>query len=427
MIIYYILIWSLPYMRHPIWNASLGGGFTVTKLIGAASILYGLTYLARRHDLPRYFATPQSRWMMLLMGFAFYSFLTTLGQHAEVDLGSPMAAYASAILLFFVTLTVIDSVRRLYWSMMLATGTVAFASLYFLREWSRGITVYGEGFRAGWVLGDANYFTIAALVTLPIAFELLLISRKRWEKLYLFGCMFLTFFTVTLGASRGGFLGMVAEIIYLVVRSGISKKNLVRIMVAAIPLVILLPNSPMHRLLSPGISDTRSVENHIVGWMAGLNMVTEHPFVGIGLGNYKEQVAKYDKTGQVAANPHIAHNAYLEIAAEMGIPAAVVFLIFLGTTLRSLETTRKRALAANSKVLASIALGMGASLLGPSIAIFFVSGQYTRMFWFILVMSMAMPALVPKRRAAQTKIPAQEEQLTEDSDLQIGTVLIEMR
>src|ERR1039458_136997 len=99
MIIYYILIWSLPYMRHPIWNATLGGGFTVTKLIGAASILYGLTYLPRRHDLPRYFATPQSRWMMLLVGFAFYSFLTD--RHVAIDLGSPMAAYASATLLFF--------------------------------------------------------------------------------------------------------------------------------------------------------------------------------------------------------------------------------------------------------------------------------------------------------------------------------------
>src|ERR1039457_1955988 len=137
MIIYYILIWSLPYMRHPIWNATLGGGFTVTKLIGAASILYGLTYLAGRHDVPRYFATAQSRWMMLLVGFALYSFLTTLNQNVVIDLGSPMAAYTSAILLFFVTLTVIDSVRRLYWSMMVAVGAVAFASLYFLREYRR--------------------------------------------------------------------------------------------------------------------------------------------------------------------------------------------------------------------------------------------------------------------------------------------------
>jgi hypothetical protein len=54
MIIYYILIWSLPYMRHPIWNATLGsGGLTVTKLIGAVSVLYSIVYLARRHGVPR--------------------------------------------------------------------------------------------------------------------------------------------------------------------------------------------------------------------------------------------------------------------------------------------------------------------------------------------------------------------------------------
>ena len=47
MIIYYILICSLPYMRHPIWNATLGGGgLTVTKLIGAVSLLYSIVYLA---------------------------------------------------------------------------------------------------------------------------------------------------------------------------------------------------------------------------------------------------------------------------------------------------------------------------------------------------------------------------------------------
>ena len=75
-------------------------------------------------------------------------------------------------------------------------------------------------------------------------------------------------------------------------------------------------------------------------------MLKQHPFFGVGLGNYKAVVVNYDTTGLVAADPHIAHNAYLEIGAEMGIPALIVYLFFLGATFRSLETTRKRALAA---------------------------------------------------------------------------------
>jgi O-antigen ligase len=364
--------------------------------------------------------------MMLFMGFAFYSFLTNLDQHVEIDLGSPMTAYASAILLFFVTLTVIDSVRRLYWSLMVATGTVAFASLYLIREWRSGVGMYGSGYRPGWVLGDANYFTVAALAILPVSFELLLLAKSRWQKLYCLGCIALTVFTITIGASRGGFLGIVVEIIYLVVRSGISKKKLIRLLVIAMFFLLLAPNSPIHRFLSPVPGDDQSVDKHILGWMAGLNMVKAHPLVGVGLGNFKGVVASYDTTGMVAADPKIAHNAFLEIAAEMGVFALLVYLLFLGTIFRSLETTRRRALATDSQALAALALGMQASLLGVSVAIFFVSGQYTRMLWLIFIMTMAMPALVPKRKAERKK-PSRQDERVEEPALQVGSVLVEMQ
>ena len=206
MIVYYVLIFSLPYLRHPVWNAVLGGGITVTKVIGAINVLYAVIYLARRHGAPRFFAAPQAKWMLLLTTLAFYSFLTN--ERAELSLLNPIAMYTSALLLFFVTLSVIDSVQRLYWSLMVAVGAVAFASLYLLREWRRGVEVSGGGFRPGWVLGDSNYFAVAALAVLPISFELLLYSRKRWEKIYCLGCMALIFLTLTIGASRGGFLGI---------------------------------------------------------------------------------------------------------------------------------------------------------------------------------------------------------------------------
>ena len=88
-----------------------------------------------------------------------------------------------------------------------------------LREWQRGIASYGEGYRPGWVVGDSNYFTVAALAVLPIAFELALMATKKWQKVYAVGCMLLIFAAVTLGASRGGFLGIVLIVFYLIARS----------------------------------------------------------------------------------------------------------------------------------------------------------------------------------------------------------------
>ena len=66
--------------------------------------------------------------------------------------------------------------------------------------------------------------------------------------------------------------------------------------------------------------------------------------------------------------PHIAHNAYVEIAAEMGIPVFAVFVALLVSTFRSLARTRRRAVAYGQESLAAIALAMQAGLMGACVA-----------------------------------------------------------
>ena len=393
-------------------------------MVGGINVLYALLYLARRHTAPRYLSTPQSKWMMLFFAIAFYSYITN--DQVVVSLVSPIAMYVSAALLFFVTLSVVDSLRRLYWSLMVAVGSVAFASLYMLREYVKGSAVYGGQYRPGWVVGDPNYFTVAALVCLPIAFELFLISRRRWEKFYCIGCLLLVLVAITLGASRGGFLGMALDLSYLVFRSRRGMRNAFIILLVAIPFVLFAPNSPLSRIVHPRPGDTQSVEKHFLGWQAGFNMVKAHPFMGVGLGNYKSVVVQYDTSGLIASDPHVAHDSYLEVVAEMGIPALVVYLMFLGSTFLSLERTRKRALVKGYSELASLALGMQASLLGVWVAIFFVSGQYTKLFWFISAITMCMPALMAERKVLD-KNPPMSERTTEASPVLVESTLLGVR
>jgi len=393
----------MPFMRHQFWNAEFGPGLTTTKLSGAICLIYALVYLARRHGIPRYFVAPQAALMVAFFGFAAFSWVSTGWQSTTIDLVNPIYMYVSTFVFFFITMTVIDSVKRLYWSCMVAVGSVGFASLYMLREWQRGTEAYGEGYRPGWVVGDANYFTIAALAVMPIAFELTLVAESKLQKLYAVVCTLLTFGAVTLGASRGGFLGIVLVVLYLIARSRKPARNLVLVVLAAIPFLVFAPNSPINRFFHPDPGDQASVSKHLVGWEAGLNMIKKHPFTGIGFGNYKAVVTRYDKSGEVRLDPHVAHNAHLEVAAELGLPALVVFWVFLGTAFYSAGKTRKRALARDSQVLAAIAVGCQASILGTSVGIFFVSGQYTRLFWFVLCMTMVMPLLIPAKAPAKNQ------------------------
>jgi O-antigen ligase len=418
---------GMPFLRHQFWNAEFGPGLTVTKLAGAICLIYALVYMARRHGIPRYFVTPQSVLMILFFGFAAFSWVSTGWKATTLDLINPIYMYFSTLVFFFITMTIIDSVKRLYWSCMVAVGSVAFASLYMLREWQRGITAYGEGYRPGWVVGDANYFTVAALAVLPIAFELVLVAPSKLQKLYAVGCTLLIFAAVTLGASRGGFLGIVLMVFYLIARSRKPARNLAVVIIVTIPFMVFAPNSPINRFFHPAGGDKESVNKHLIGWEAGLNMIKKHPITGVGFGNYKAEVTRYDKSGEVRLDPHVAHNAYLEIAAEMGLPAILVYWSFLGAAFVSAGKTRKRALARGAESIAALAVGCQASILGTSVGIFFVSGQYTRLFWFVLCMTMVMPLLVPAAAPSKKKPPRIEPPpLETEESFRVGEALVEL-
>jgi O-antigen ligase len=425
-VLFLLLIVIMPYIKHPLWDHQIGAGMTVNKAIGGGCLLYALVYLSRRRGgVPVFFQTTQSVLMMMFIGLAALSFFTK-GQ--AIGYINPMFMYASTVLLFFLTFIVVDSFKRLYWCLMAAIGGVGFASLYMIREWQKGITQWGGNFRPGWIVGDSNYFTVAALVTLPLSFELMMISEKRWQRVFSLGCLCLTMLAIMLGASRGGFLGIVVGLGYLIFRSERRARNIRIVSIVIIPFLVFAPNSPVRRFIHPVVGDTASVQKHLIGWKAGLNMALHNPLTGVGLGNYKLKVAQYDTTGTVRLEPHIAHNAYLEIAAEMGIPALALYLIFMASAFFSLDRTRKRALRNDAPKLAALAIGMQAALLGVWVAIFFVSAEYTKLFWFLLVLTMVIPPLVPRRPKARPE-PPPEQQLPElePQGFQIGEALVGLR
>src|SRR6266446_603718 len=303
MIVFYFLVGIMPLSEHHIWGR-LVGEFTVFKYIGGACVIYSVVHLVARRSAPPYFCTWQARLFIIFCLMATESFFFK-GLPGEFQF-SILLSYVSFILLFFITVTVVDSLSRLRWVMLVAIGSVAFASLYMIREWQNYHTLYAD-FRPGWVVGDPNYFTISALLTLPLAFHLMLGSRRPWERVFCAGCFLVTVLAVTLGASRGGFLGLVVAFLFVVWHSRARLRNLVVAGGLVLPLCLLLPVSPLGRLLHPSGSDKGAEDARTVVWQAGLRMIEAHPITGIGLGNFKPVVREYEP----ADNPvdHIAHNA----------------------------------------------------------------------------------------------------------------------
>ena len=399
MILFYLLITVMPLTRQPFWGMFVGE-LTLIKYLGVGCLLYAFAYAVVRESPLRLFETWQAR---------CFALLALLGMASWVIMGSPtrwetspFMSYFSFLSLFYITVAVVDSPSRLRNVLLAAIGSVALASLYVLREWQKYHGIY-RNFRPGWVTGDPNYFTVSALLCLPVAFYMLQGDRPKWEKVLCLGGLVMTVFAVILGASRGGFLGLLAASLLVVWRTRRRVRNLTIVGALLLSFSLVLPTSPVERLLKPSPGDHEAVEVRKAVWRAGLRMVWENPLTGIGSGNFKPMVGSYGDQDQ--SLKRVAHNTYIEIAAELGLPGLFAFLGILFGSFYTLEQVRRKTIDSGQSLLHQVAQGIQAGLVSYMVASFFVSAQYQKLFWLMVFLTMCLPSL--ERETSTGKVGGQ--------------------
>jgi hypothetical protein len=409
-IFFYLLVSVLPLVRHPVWSAFVGD-LTVIKYVGAGSLGYAALYLAGRPRPVRFFATAQAVWFVLFSLAGMHSYLTWGIPIFRLGI-SPFFGYLSFLLFFVITLTVVDSVTRLRNVLLVAVGSVGFASLHVIREWQ---TYGGFGdYRPGFVTGDANYYSLSALLTVPIAFYLLRAGLRPWQRWFCVACLGVTLLGLTAAASRGGLVGLGAALLVGVWHGRQRARNLRLAVLVLVPLMLISPSSPIRRLLSPTQSDVEASANRVAVWRAGLAMVASSPLTGIGVGNFQPLVLQYSPPG--AEVETIAHNTYLEVAAEMGIPGLLVFLAIVWSSMRTLEQLRRRTQRAGPLLLHQAATALQAGIVGFLVAAFFVSAQYQRLFWLAIFLTMVVRSLAQEEEARRRRTePARPADRDEDT------------
>ncbi|HLJ17361.1 MAG TPA: O-antigen ligase family protein [Bryobacteraceae bacterium] len=403
MFLVYLLIAVMPLSNHHFWGQEgEGGEMTMFKYLGGLCFIYACYYLAVRPAAPSLFRTWQARLFLVLYGIACIS--NFAHDAASVLHYSPLLKYTSMVLFFVVIAATIDSIERLRWALLTAVGSVAFASLYIIRDWQKMHSIYA-GYRPGGISGDPNYFALTALLVMPFSYYMIAGKRPKWEKVYCFVCLLIMLIASALASSRGGLLGLTIASLYIVYRSKRRIRNILFIGGLVVPAMMVLPNSPVQRLLHPTYSDKGAEEARTIVWRAAWLMIQENPITGIGLGMFKGTVAQYETSKEIVHS--LAHNSYIEIATELGIPALGVFVSILWFSYWTAESMRKRARRSDMVLVHDTALGIQAALLGSSIAIGFLTAQYEKLFWFDIFLSMSLPQIVTavSRQARHERIP----------------------
>jgi O-antigen ligase len=405
MIFYYLIVLFSALPNQPWFGAQVGdAGFTVFKYVGLLGFFYSLLYVARKGRIPSIFQTWQIRFYVALSLLAFASYLV-MGNKTDITM-SPFMIYFSFFFMCFVSLALIDTTRRLRYSFLAFIGSLALASLYLLREFQRA--GFRAGYRAGYISGDANYFAANAILAIALVYYLIRTKQSQWEKAYCLGCGFLTVLAFIASGSRGGFLALCVCGFFVFLR---AKKKLRLVLVALLlsPIFVFSSSSPLHRILHPQVGEIGSNTAHEILFQAGVRVFLKHPVTGIGLGNFKttmDSMGLFQERGG-----YMAHDVYVEYAAELGILGILLFVGILVSVYRSLERIRKLAIRYNDEFFYAVTSGMQTGLLGYCVASFFLSAEYQKTFWILIFLSASVPSLFRTRHSTANNSQTRNEML----------------
>ena len=134
-----------------------------------------------------------------------------------------------------------------------------------------------------------------------------------------------------------------------------------------------------------------------IGWskMAFL-MIQDHPFIGIGTGNFPREYNRYSRTiPEVPRNPYWTHNSLLQTWAENGVFAFMayvgLFVTAAGAMLRVIRTTTDPRLRR-----------LGVLMLSTVCAYFFFAGTSNVLenenYWIVFAIVAVISALAREQR-----------------------------
>jgi O-antigen ligase len=106
----------------------------------------------------------------------------------------------------------------------------------------------------------------------------------------------------------------------------------------------------------------RSSMLRLVIWKGAARMIAERPLQGVGLSQFPLLIGRYTEFPLAKSDPHDAHNAYVLVAAEMGIPALLLLLLFLAVLAVTAVGVYFRRRLAPDRPLALACVGMVAAI-----------------------------------------------------------------
>jgi O-antigen ligase len=282
--------------------------------------------------------------------------------------------FAKVIVVFVIMVNVVRTEKRLKTLilMMLIAGCVLSASA--VNDYRTGRFVLGFHERIKGLIGNLfdnpNDLALHLVTMIPLSVALLMGARGGLRKLLYGGSAVLMVAGVVATFSRGGFIGLLAIGGLLSWRLAKRNKWLVAVgLPLALAFFIMFAPRGYGTRLATTVDDSGVARRDEL--TRSVYVALYHPLFGVGMNNYIE----------FSNLNHASHNAYTQVASEMGIPAMVVYILFLVAPLKDLRRiARETSARRRDPRFHYLAYGLEASIVGYMVSSFFLSVAY---LWYI--------------------------------------------
>ncbi|OLF12305.1 polymerase [Actinophytocola xinjiangensis] len=319
---------------------------------------------------------------LLLAGLTLVALLSS-----AVHAGEPFTAEYLGRWLPFLALTVVlaDVAAREAAVVALLASAVAGASV---AGAGALVSVAAGAARATGPLPDPNDLAFVLVAALPLVAAVLPGRPSPVERVLAAGAVGLLVAGTLATFSRGGLLALAAAVVWLVWRRVLPVRvlavSVAGLAVAGVAAMAALGPALTRALREKSFIAESNVDTRELRWRAAARMLGENPVLGVGPGGFRSEYVTASRNAELAEPTPVAHNMYLEVAAEFGLPALV---LFLGLAAAALVATERAVRHGPDR---RTALAVQASLVAVLVAATFLSEQYYLPLWLLVAVALSI-------------------------------------
>ncbi len=262
-------------------------------------------------------------------------------------------------------------------------------------------------------IGETNRFAQTMLMLVPLGIFRVIDERSTLLRVLAGLMTVLITLGVVLSFSRGGAVGLAALLVALFVLRTVKAHHVVAIVAVLAIILVAFPHYG-NRLTSlaaaggfgePGTA--AEVDNSLLSrateTLAAALVIVDHPVIGVGPDMFPIHYEEYaNVVGILIRNDAArqAHNLYLGIGAELGIPGLVVFVLIGVLTARQLLRARRMSIDRRPD-LERLTTPFLLALMTYYVTGMFLHLSFGRFFWLILAVAGAA-AIITLRESAAT-------------------------